>query len=283
MNDLEKYMPQARSILEELNSGPSGLIAYMWANCAELQTITHNGVTYSYQKPYIAPTSNTPLVPYYALLKTNRTGVEVTVPAGGTQDIMFEFNNQTYYAELKKPQNQIDLLEKLLNMKADEMNDTLFVAALLSHPNISNVALEPELSAAKRETEEEHGWSYDQNSDKASLRFELNEPIFSKRSYATNPPTPINQKLFVVETQDFENCPPVRTDKVESKIPYRMGTHFYEQGDYMSLEDLKSHLDTVQEHFNTLSTPLEEDEINLKVAITRYEIMERVQRRILAL
>ena len=62
-----------------------------------------------------------------------------------------------------------------------------------------------------------------------------------------------------------------------------MGTHFYEQGDYMSLEDLKSHLDTVQEHFNTLSTPLEEDEINLKVAITRYEIMERVQRRILAL
>ncbi len=255
----------------------------MWANNTTTETVTKNGISYSYQKPFKDASSPSPLVPYYTVVKTNRTGIEICTPPGGTQDIMFEFNKQTHYAELLKSDHQEKMLQQLLGMNIPNINDLIFVTSLLWHPDVSNVRLEPAFSAAQRETAEEHGWSYEQNRESVSFKFEMNESIFTKRSYTTTPPKPINQKIFVVEVPDFENTAPARTNKTENKIKERIGHAFYEQGDYLSLSDLRTHLDDVKAQFHQKASPNEADKINLQVAIRRFEIISKIEKRLLSL
>ncbi len=275
--NLKGFTHEAEEILSLKNSGPSGVLAYTWANAVKL--VEHKGPDgiYSFSMPYIDEASDKPLEPYFAVVRTNRTGIEVAVPPGGTQDLIFDLNGEEQYAELVKPAKQIAFLKDELGIEVTDIDDTKFVAALLSSSKITNLRLEPAFSAAARETEEEHGWSYNQNKDKSSPPIERDEELLSKRSFTTNPPTPILQKIFVVGVSDFEGAIPVRTDKVESKIETMLGNAFYEQGDFMSLTDLEEQLEQSRLKLEQDDTLSDMAEIDYKATISRVDMIRRVK------
>ena len=278
--NLQDFIDEAEKILSQKNSGPSGVLAYTWANAVKL--VEHKGPdgNYSFSMPYIDKSSEKPLKPYFAVVKTDRTGIEVAVPPGGTQDLIFDLNGEEQYAELVKPAKQIAFLKDELSIEVSDIDDTKFVAALLSSSKITNLRLESAFSAAARETEEEHGWSYDNNKDKTSLPLERDEELLSKRSFVTNPPTPISQKIFAVGVSSFEGTIPIRTDKIESKIESMLGNAFFEQGDFMSLPDLEEQLEQSRVTLESDVSLPDMAELDYKATISRVDMIRRVQNQL---
>lgn len=275
---MKQYLDQARAILDTKNSGPCGVLAYAWANATRQKVVQKNGQSFAYNEPYIDPKSGKKLEPYYTVIRTNRKGVELVVPAGGGQDIEFCLNGKTLYVELKKSLVQKAFLKDVMGVDCDQVNDQTFVAMLLSNSAISRIQMESPFSAAVRETAEEHGWDYRCYKHQSLVRVELDEALFLARSYNTTPPTPVSQKLFVVETNNFEGVEPVYTHKVENKAQQRLGNQFYEQGDFMSLKQIKTHLDKVRDYFNQASTTI--DPIHYQTTKSRFEMIKRVHNEI---
>lgn len=275
--NVSDFMEDAEQILSQKNTGPSGVLAYAWANAVKTVEVKQGDKTYSFNMPFVDPDSDKEPEPYFAVIKTDRVGIEVAVPPGGTQDIIFDLDGKEQYAELVKPEKQKHFLTQALGINLEPVDDTVFVAALLSSPRVDNLRLEPAFFAAVRETEEEQGWSYFQNEPKVVSSYETDQELLSKRSFKTNPPTPVLQKLFVVEVQDFEGTIPVRNDKVESKIIGMTGNHFYEQGDFMSLSDLEDQLEAarikLEQEGDTLPAMAE---IDYKATISRVDMVRRV-------
>ena len=97
--------------------------------------------------------------------------------------------------------------------------------------------LESPFEAAAHETERSTVGTIERSTIKFySLKKE--QQLLSKRSFDTDPPTPIQQKMFVVCVADFNGVVPVRNDKTETKIKSRLGLKSYEQGDFLTLAQL---------------------------------------------
>jgi hypothetical protein len=267
---------EAQEILSQKNSGPSGVLAYMWGNVAA--TFDEDGKVKSPPKQLNIRTQSRL---YYALVETNRSGLTVVAPPGGTQDIIYTVNGKKAFAELAKPKKQIELIAELTGLRVDDMTDELFVAHLIGTERVTNVSLEDAFSAASRETEEEHGFDLDNAHGNSTWKFETDETLFSKRSFQTDPPTLISQKLFVVEVGSFDDTTPRYTAKVETKIPSRMGVDFYEKGTFMSLKELNDSLCDAYDRLNkgALSEVAEHD---YRAAQSRFEMMQKIDARIRA-
>lgn len=272
---------QARRILSKKNSGPSGILAFTMANDTQTFTVSQNEFEFQYSLPVVKRSSSAGLVPYYAVVRSNRTGVEVVTPPGGTQDIIFDLDGVETYAELVKPQKQIQFLRDQFNVELSKINDKSFVATLLKQSRISNLRLEDAFSAAARETAEEHGWNYKVEKSRVQMIEETDHKLLSKRSFNTNPPTPISQKIFVMRVADFSGSTPVWTDKIETKIESLLGQKSYEYGDYMSLAEMEKQLSISKMCLGAdLSLP-EMANIDVEATESRLKMVANIQRKLM--
>jgi hypothetical protein len=274
MTDDLDALSRAEKILSQKNSGPSGVLAYMWANTAA--GFSKDG---SVIQPPQKLNTCVRLRPYYAVVETDRSGIKVTAPPGGTQDVLFNLDGKPQFAELAKPKKQIELIANITGATFDRMDDELFVSHLLFSDRITNVHLEGAFDAAVRETAEEHGWDFEKAKSKSRRVFDVEEELLSKRSFQTDPPTPIKQNVFVVEVDNFDGVIPVHTDKVETKIPSMMGNEFYEKGTFLNFMQIHRRLNDAKTQLAAggLSEVAEHD---YKAAKSRFEMIKRIQSQI---
>lgn len=281
---MSNYLNQAKEILSHKNSGPSGVLAFVWANAYErVEHTDKNGNVFEFLRPYVDDDYNQSLEPYFTVVETNRSGLTVAAPPGGTQDILYKMDGEQYYAELVKPQKQVEFLTQKLGyegLRAENMSDELFVAKLLEHERVLDVRLEEAFLAAARETEEEHGWDYQSAKDKATLLFETDETLLSKRSFITDPPTPVTQKIFVVRVDNFDGVIPRRTNKIESKIPSLLGNAFYEQGNFMSVSQLQQQVAIAEKMMKEMDNPPDIVTQDYGAALSRLEMVQRIRSRL---
>ncbi len=263
----------AKNILADKSTGPLGVLPYIVANKTRTEVHTSsNGHQFEVNIPYLDPQSSNPTEIYYGMVRTNRVGIEVAVPPGGAQDILFTIDNQPHSLELGKPKQQKQLLQDQFNITAhdtigqDEL-DRLSVSTLLDSPTVKNVRLESALDAAIHETQEEHGWNLASQKDNVLRIDRFTEQIFVKRSFQSEPPRPIEISIFAAAITDLPNFQASREDKIENKIVGREGKSFYEQGDWLSLRQLKQQLTDAQQQVQ--NNPALPGIVNLEIKATQ--------------
>jgi len=280
-------MDGAKKILKGKTTGPSGVLPYIVANEVRIERQeAADGEKFEVNIPYFNPQSNKPTEIYYGVMRTNRAGIDVIVPPGGTQDVFFVQNGQPQSIELEKEGKQRQFLKDEFGIKAakdltkQDLN-LLTISTLLSAEGIDNVMLEEPFEAAIHETHEEQGWDLQNNRDKILRIDHFTETLYSKRSFETDPPTPISQNVFAVAVDDLEGFQASRCNKIESKIKGREGIHFYEQGDFLSLSQLKAELAKADKQLKQDNSLPDIAHIEMKATQSRVEMIERIERSLI--
>lgn len=247
--------PTPEQILSSKSTGSNGLVAYAVVNSLRL------GV------PVLDPNIDSPPYLAFALVVTNRVGLVVAGPPGGTQDLLAtKKGTQPFSLELDKPDKSGPALERLgLKLSTDRYSNPneQLVATLLEAGY--NVRLETPFAAALRETVEEHGLDINSTRYVGSPQ-QFRVSIVSKRSITAaergrrdlfdldgvrtltdlnsiasglnNSVQPAEQVLFAVQVPSFENVRLVNNEHVEhSRIPGREGQPYYERGAFLTVAD----------------------------------------------
>lgn len=168
------YEAQADAILANRSTGQNGTVAYTLANEKNEKGIP----VYNRDNP------ETPRL-YFAIMETNRVGVTVAAPPGGTQDIIATLDEgEPLRVELDKEKGLHAVLKTLGETIPEGIKgaalDHLIVQKLLEHGYA--VRLETPFEAALRETGEEHGLIIAGASDYVGTPAEFRVGITAKRS-----------------------------------------------------------------------------------------------------
>lgn len=271
---------QAKELLAQQSTGPCVMLAYCWANVVERRSRTFKKGGFLYDMLIMDPAAHFEAVPYYAVIRTNRTGQEIYSLPGGGQDVLF-FRRGVYQSvELGKPAAQADYLRRVLSVPApDAISDEDFVSILMQQDDVTDITIESVFNAAAREAEEEHGWSYAANRHKlCAAPFELTYDALLKRSFEFDPPRPVTMNVAVAEVSDFEGTVPWMTQKRESKMKGRKGQEFFEIGNFACLDDLKvdfAELSQNLERGKIKGTLFEQQAISTR---SRVEMIEHIER-----
>lgn len=245
MSKHSKAKKTAKKLMKDMADGPCVMLAYTWANAVDPRMKQFKKGSFMYDMPIMDKQSGIKAVPYYAVIRTDRTGHEIYSLPGGGQDVLFFRRGILQSVELGKASVQADYLRGVLGVDVPKhLNDERFIRELARHDDITDLTIETAFNAAAREAEEEHGWSYTANRDKiVSAPVTIEHEALLKRSYDYNPPRPVSFPVSLVEVETFEGTVPWLANKVEGKMKGRKGTKFYEQGNFACLDDLRDDLD----------------------------------------